>query len=149
MSTLQEALDKCERVAIESGAWESYKAVGEAFTELRTTLAQQGERKKVGDSRFESWYSETPISHERKQSIREAYEAGMNDILVAPAPQPALGDPTGCRLINGVWHGVAAQAQPLSDAQIKALWAQYCGYPGGILDFARAIESAHGIGGAT
>lgn len=31
-------------------------------------------------------------------------------------------------------------AQPLTDEQIKAMWAQYCGYSGGILDFARAIR---------
>lgn len=37
-------------------------------------------------------------------------------------------------------------AQPLTDEQIKSMWQQYCGYPGGIIDFARAIEAAHGIG---
>ena len=40
MTTLQEALDKCERVAIESGSWEAYKACGDAFAELRAALAQ-------------------------------------------------------------------------------------------------------------
>ena len=33
------ALTKCERVARESGAYESYRAVGEAFNELRAVLA--------------------------------------------------------------------------------------------------------------
>ncbi len=34
------ALEKCERVATESGAYESYRAVGEAFQELRNAIAQ-------------------------------------------------------------------------------------------------------------
>lgn len=34
------ALDKCKNVAIESGAHESYKAVGEAFESLRAVLSQ-------------------------------------------------------------------------------------------------------------
>ncbi len=37
------ALEKCERVATESGAYESYRAVGEAFQELRNAIAKQAE----------------------------------------------------------------------------------------------------------
>ena len=33
-----------------------------------------------------------------------------------------------------------AQMRILMDEQIKYMWAQYCSYPGGILDFARAIR---------
>ena len=33
-----------------------------------------------------------------------------------------------------------AQMRILTDEQIKYMWAQYCSYPGGILDFARAIR---------
>ena len=33
-----------------------------------------------------------------------------------------------------------AQMRILTDEQIKSMWAQYCSYPGGILDFARAIR---------
>lgn len=35
-----------------------------------------------------------------------------------------------------------AQMRILTDEQIKYMWAQYCSYPGGILDFARAIREA-------
>ena len=35
-----------------------------------------------------------------------------------------------------------AQLRILTDEQIKYMWAQYCSYPGGILDFARAIREA-------
>lgn len=79
----------------------------------------------------------------------------------APAPQ-AHPEVDGGEFVNGVWRGVAApqpvvnqqmttvkeslthqSAQPvapLTDDQIKSMWAQYCGYPGGILDFARAVR---------
>lgn len=56
-----------------------------AWVPLYTSPAAQ--RKQVGDSRFESWYSEDfdPKGKGTKQQMREAYEAGMND----SAPQPA------------------------------------------------------------
>ena len=38
-----ELLEKCKETAINSGAWESYAAVREAFEELRTALAQKQE----------------------------------------------------------------------------------------------------------
>ena len=41
---------------------------------------------RVGDSKFESWYSEVTHSKESKQGMREAYEAGMND---RPTPAPS------------------------------------------------------------
>ena len=37
-------------------------------------------------------------------------------------------------------HQSAQPVAPLTDDQIKSMWAQYCGYPGGILDFARAVR---------
>lgn len=68
-----------------------FKYAKEEVIELRKELAREKAQTvepvaKVGNSKFESWYSETPISHERKQAIREAYEAGMND---KPDPQPS------------------------------------------------------------
>ena len=42
----------------------------------------------VGDSAFESWFSEyNPAGKGDKQRARDAYAAGMGDPLVAPAPQ--------------------------------------------------------------
>jgi hypothetical protein len=41
--TIEDTLKKCERVATESGAWESYRAVGEAFAELRAALNKLAE----------------------------------------------------------------------------------------------------------
>ena len=34
---------------------------------------------------------------------------------------------------------------PLTDKKLKDMWLRYCGYPGGIFDFARAVETTHGI----
>jgi hypothetical protein len=50
------------------------------------------QRKLVGDSRFESWFSEDfdPKSKGTKQQMREAYEAGMNDDAATPPAQPAV-----------------------------------------------------------
>ena len=67
------------------------------------------------------------------------------DAFPVPAPQAqstsgdyALGYAEG-------FNDACKPAQPLTDEQIKSMWQQYCGYPGGILDFARAIEATHGI----
>jgi len=48
--------------------WDKHEPTGE-----------RAERKRVGDSKFESWYSELPQAGKgSKQIAREAYEAGMN-----------------------------------------------------------------------
>ena len=38
--------------------------------------------------------------------------------------------------------------QPLTDAKLRAMWVNYAPIVGGVLEFARAIERAHGIGEA-
>ena len=46
-----------------------------------------GERAKVGDSKFESWYSElNQAGKGSKQVAREAYEAGLNEAQQVAAP---------------------------------------------------------------
>ena len=37
--------------------------------------------------------------------------------------------------------------QPLTDGEIRQMWKEYAPIIGGVMDFARAIERAHGIGG--
>ena len=37
--------------------------------------------------------------------------------------------------------------QPLTDEGLRQMWAAYAPVVGGVLEFARAIERAHGIGG--
>ena len=39
LTTLRAAFEKCKQLSIESGAYESYKAVGKAFEELSTLIA--------------------------------------------------------------------------------------------------------------
>ena len=98
MTTLQDALDKCERVAIESGAWESYKACRDAFAELRTALEQQGEQQPVchgcgipaGDVHMSTCKS-------GKWPSRVS-----NGDTAAPAPQAQQGEPTDDQLVKGV-----------------------------------------------
>ena len=36
--------------------------------------------------------------------------------------------------------------QPLTDEKLRAMWVNYAPIVGGVLEFARAIEKAHGIG---
>ena len=38
------------------------------------------------------------------------------------------------------------QRQPLTDEKLRAMWVNYAPIVGGVLEFARAIEAAHGIG---
>ena len=38
--------------------------------------------------------------------------------------------------------------KPLTDEKLRAMWANYAPIVGGVLEFARAIERAHGIGEA-
>ena len=89
----------------------------------------------VGDSLFESWFSEYRPAHKgTKQQMRDAYAAGMGDPLVAP-PQ-AQSDHVA---------GDGNMVQPLTFDQIEDIWTKHglneCDCHG----FARAIEQAHGI----
>jgi len=83
-----------------------------------------GERVKVGDSQFESWYSELQQAGKgSKQIAREAYEAGLNE-----AQQVAV---------------------PMTEAQIFACDpVPHVMFDQQRIDFARAIEAFHGITGA-
>lgn len=40
----------------------------------------------------------------------------------------------------------AKERQPLTDEKLRAMWVNYAPIVGGTLEFARAIEQAHGIG---
>ena len=84
---------------------------------------------KVGDSRFESWYSElNQAGKGSKQILREAYEAGLNEDDAQQVKQVPMTDDqieAACRFIEPSFDGPIAY-----DLQI-----------------ARAIEAHHGIGG--
>ncbi len=61
-----------------------------------------------------------PQAQDKSDNYLSGYCTGRTDLLKEQSAQPV--------------------AQPLTDDQIKSMWAQYCGYPGGILDFARAVR---------
>jgi hypothetical protein len=55
------------------------------------------------------------------------------------AEQDAKAEAKRC---GGTCYAYPLYAHPqreLSDEEIKSMWQQYCGYPGGIFDFARAV----------
>lgn len=93
---------------------------------LTRTVPATGERVKVGDSRFESWYGETKIQQMgTKQRYREAYEAGLNE-----AQQAAV---------------------PMTDEQIDEIALQeglllICDDFDALKEITRAVEAHHGIG---
>lgn len=119
---------------------------------------------KVGDSRFESWYSElNQAGKGSKQIAREAYEAGLNEADAQQAyDQQAMelcnvcgwkaiipGEP--CLVCNMNLDAQQAKQVPMTDNEI-AMIAQLTqsaepGNDGYILPFtfARAIEAHHSI----
>jgi len=89
VTQLVEALEKLSDTEQTYAALDKADAAIEAAREYLAT--EPSKRLYVGDSSFESWYSENSISNERKQAMREAYEAGMNDKLARPMTEP-IGD---------------------------------------------------------
>ena len=90
-----------------------------AIEALRTALAQQGEQAK-------------PVAY-----ITDTHQGPM-----VWTPE-MYGE--ACMYCDDDEFPVPLYTQPapmriLTDEQIKYMWAQYCSYPGGILDFARAIR---------
>jgi len=59
--------------------WDTLRDIVTKMIDVHPTQPA-GEREKVGDSRFESWYSELHQAGKgSKQIAREAYEAGLNE----------------------------------------------------------------------
>jgi hypothetical protein len=81
----------------------------------------------VGNSAFESWFSEYHITNDMikpKQVARDAYAAGMGDPLVVPAAQPAV---------------------PLTDEQREEIAKGWRGRNWTVGDIIDATEAHHGI----
>ena len=79
-----------------SSRHEMIRLMDAAITVIREALAEQPAQQclHVGDSQFESWFSEyNPAGKGTKQQMREAYATGMRDPLVQPAQQQ---EPTDC-----------------------------------------------------
>ena len=43
-------------------------------------------------------------------------------------------------------YSAPPKRKPLTDEKLRAMWVNYAPIVGGVLEFARAIEKAHGIG---
>lgn len=84
----------------------------------REALAQKDEQEPIGEAH--AYDSATRYTH----CIWDAYVVPVGTKLYTALP--------GC--------------QPLTDEKLRAMWANYAPIVGGVLEFARAIEKAHGIG---
>lgn len=91
MKTLHEAAAKAVETARRSKTVDKSKWVNDL--EVRAVFENYDEAQqvavlaKVGDSRFESWYSELQQEDKsRKQIARAAYEAGMNEAQQVAVP---------------------------------------------------------------
>lgn len=126
MTTLQEAakraighlMDRQRSLSSDSNTRLHAKKV---IDDLRTALAQQGEQAK-------------PVAY--------ITQTEQGDMVWTPE---MYGE--ACTYCDDDEFPVPLYTQPaqmriLTDEQIKYMWAQYCSYPGGILDFARAIREA-------
>ena len=92
--------------------------VNRAIIACREALAQKDEQEPIGEAH--AYDSATRYTH----CIWDA------DVV-----------PVGTKLYTAL-HG----CQPLTDDKLRAMWANYAPIVGGVLEFARAIEAAHGIG---
>ena len=131
MTALQEAAMRKALEALETCSYGDYSAkhvvdpsfdgdaVEAAIESLKDALAQQGEQAK-------------PVAYitDTEQGpmvwTPEMYGEACTYCDDGEFPVPLYTQP--------------AQMRILTDEQIKSMWAQYCSYPGGILDFARAIR---------
>jgi hypothetical protein len=93
---------------------------------------ERAERKRVGDSKFESWYSElSQASKGSKQIAREAYEAGMNfDMLEADA-QPKTCTWTLDDDESGTWASACGELWNFIEGGPDENRVSYCHHCGG------------------
>lgn len=106
---IEKALETLEKAAFDlpTTAIEQKEKAYSSITAIRKALAEQPAYKdstpnlSVGDSSFESWYDQyllsSPVHQATKQSMRDAYAAGMGDPLVQPAQvDPCIDGSCSC-----------------------------------------------------
>jgi hypothetical protein len=105
----------------------------------------------VGDSAFESWFSEYYITNDMikpKQVARDAYAAGMGDPLVAPAAQPAAHQchwmQTDDMHTPDTWRGACGAVWTFTEGGPRDNDQAYCPMCGGVCIEVRGV----GKGGA-
>lgn len=163
MTTLQELLKQWE--ARSKDALPTHAMlINKHIRELRIALAQQGEQQPVchgcgipaGDVHMSTcksgkWPSRVsngdtaapaPQAQQGEQAKPAAYITDTHQGPMVWTPE-MYGE--ACMYCDDDEFPVPLYTQPaqmriLTDEQIKSMWAQYCSYPGGILDFARAIR---------
>ena len=92
--------------------------VDRAVAACREALAQKDEQEPIGEAH--SYESTTRYTH------------CIWDAKVVPV---------GTKL-----YTAPPKRQPLTDEKLRAMWVNYAPIVGGVIEFARAIEAAHGIG---
>lgn len=84
-------------------------------------------------------------------SLRQRADAWMAVCALLRELRPNWQEGPGCaqeQALKAI-RAMAAQpaSQPLDQGRLRAMWVQYAPHIGAPLEFARAIEKAHGIGG--
>ena len=96
--------------------------------------------------RLRSLYAGQPPQGEQ-EPVGFVRQIDINHIAKTPSDWGSMfGEPTGYNTVPVYTHP-QPRREPLTEKQIWAMWCQFAPVIGGPLDFARAIERTHGIGG--
>ena len=113
--------------------------VNRAITACREALAQKDDQEPVAYL-YTLEYGQS--TYDKKVSIHQLnYPFG-----VCGADYLAKNDEGVSYVRQTKLYTAPPQRQPLTDEKLRAMWVNYAPIVGGVLEFARAIEAAHGIG---
>ena len=113
--------------------------VNRAITACRAALAQKDEQEPVAYL-YTLEYGQS--TYDKKVSIHQLnYPFG-----VCGADYLAKNDEGVSYVRQTKLYTAPPRRQPLTDEKLRAMWVNYAPIVGGVLEFARAIEAAHGIG---
>ena len=113
--------------------------VNRAITACRAALAQKDEQEPAAYL-YTLEYGQS--TYDKKVSIHQLnYPFG-----VCGADYLAKNDEGVSYVRQTKLYTAPPRHQPLTDEKLRAMWVNYAPIVGGVLEFARAIEAAHGIG---
>ena len=154
---LKQALDALKLgAAMYSPAGTAHAQIAASIAACREALEQKDEQEPVAIGTEWTPCVKLPIVvHVREQregeshvSTREGITPVKHDDLIMRGVE---GEeyPIGRALFDKTYTFTVykhQERQPLTDEKLRAMWANYAPIVGGVLEFARAIEAAHGIG---
>ena len=145
---LKQALEALEEIHPGNMTPMAEKTWDTAITALRRALAQKDEQEPVAWKRRLAEIHDA-LSYELGDTDPHIEDDMTDEEVREEMPVFWAAKEVATLIGDAPWDSLPSappKRQPLTDEKLRAMWVNYAPIVGGVLEFARAIEAAHGIG---